>query len=177
MEKVINIDGKQVKFDTSMSWVFVYKRQFGIDPLHIFVPAIKGLAALFAGIIKVEGNDADKDEKKTIEGNDADKDEKKTIEDMELTEVLSSIDEDSWDRLSDLMYDFSAEHILNLIWSLAKNADPEISVPEEWYRQFENFPVDEVFPMVARSALESSFSKKKLDRIFGIFRRPVTKET
>ncbi len=36
MIKTIEIDGKNVKFDTSLSWMFVYKMQFGTNQLFEF---------------------------------------------------------------------------------------------------------------------------------------------
>jgi len=35
MIKNIEIAGKDVKFDTSLSWMFLYKTQFGSDPIDI----------------------------------------------------------------------------------------------------------------------------------------------
>ena len=36
MIKTIEIDGKNVKFDMSLSWMFVYKMQFGTNQLFEF---------------------------------------------------------------------------------------------------------------------------------------------
>ena len=84
-----------------MSWVSSTKAVRLIR--CIFVPAIKGLAALL----------------RDHQVEDSDK-MKKTIEDMELTEVLSSIDEDSRDRLASLHVTLARSISPNLIWSLAK---------------------------------------------------------
>lgn len=50
MIKTIEIDGKNVKFDTSLSWMFVYKMQFGTDPIDIIMPAIKAAAFMTLGM-------------------------------------------------------------------------------------------------------------------------------
>jgi hypothetical protein len=47
MIKNIEIAGKDVKFDTSLSWMFLYKTQFGSDPIDIIMPAIKAAVPLF----------------------------------------------------------------------------------------------------------------------------------
>lgn len=52
MIKTVEIDGKNVKFDTSLSWMFVYKMQFGTDPIDIIMPAIKAAVPLFESVGK-----------------------------------------------------------------------------------------------------------------------------
>lgn len=47
MNTIINIDGKAVKLNTALSWVYVFKSQFGVDPLPVFMPVIQGGLALF----------------------------------------------------------------------------------------------------------------------------------
>lgn len=44
MEKVMNIGGKDVKFDLSFSWAFIYQRQFGSDPMPLISRAAKILS-------------------------------------------------------------------------------------------------------------------------------------
>ncbi len=52
MIKTVEIDGKNVKFDTSLSWMFVYKMQFGTDPIDIIMTAIKAAVSLFESVGK-----------------------------------------------------------------------------------------------------------------------------
>ena len=40
MIKTIKIGDRDVSFDASLSWAFVYKNQFGTDPLKVIMPAL-----------------------------------------------------------------------------------------------------------------------------------------
>ena len=48
--------------------------------------------------------------------------------------------------------------VFNLVWALAKNADKDIPDPDTWLDQFENFPLDEVMPVVFELLLGTFFS-------------------
>ncbi|MBT2728398.1 hypothetical protein J7E63_15825 [Bacillus sp. ISL-75] len=55
------------------------------------------------------------------------------------------------------------EVFYNISWIMAKTADPTIAEPIEWLSQFEEFPIDEIFPEMQELMLASiSSSKKKL---------------
>lgn len=47
MIKTIPIENQDVKFDTALSWMFVYRTQFGRDPLELVMPAVKAAIPLF----------------------------------------------------------------------------------------------------------------------------------
>lgn len=46
MIKTIKIDERDVRFDTSLAWMFKYKAQFGNDPIDVIMPAIKAAIPL-----------------------------------------------------------------------------------------------------------------------------------
>ncbi|EHL17388.1 hypothetical protein HMPREF9630_00555 [Peptoanaerobacter stomatis] len=48
--------------------------------------------------------------------------------------------------------------VFNLIWALAKNADKDIPDPDTWLDSFENFPLDEIMPVVFELLLGTFFS-------------------
>ena len=43
MIKTVKMGEKDVQFNTSFAWTFIYKNQFGKDPAQILLPAIKRL--------------------------------------------------------------------------------------------------------------------------------------
>ena len=47
MIKSMKIGKREVAFDTSLSWMFVYRMQFGSDPIEVIMPAIKAAIPLF----------------------------------------------------------------------------------------------------------------------------------
>lgn len=57
MIKTIQMGDKEVQFSTSFAWAFIYKSQFGKDPSHLLLPAIKdseGQSADSAGYTLIE---------------------------------------------------------------------------------------------------------------------------
>lgn len=56
--------------------------------------------------------------------------------------------------------------VLSIIWIMAKTADKTIKDPEDWYDDFEVFPVNEVMtklmPVLFKSVLTTEESKKKM---------------
>ena len=46
MIKTIRIGERDVRFDTSLAWMFRYRTQFGKDPIDVIMPAIKAALPL-----------------------------------------------------------------------------------------------------------------------------------
>ena len=97
MEKILTIDGRQVRFKSTGAFLLRYKAQFGRDALR--------------DIFKLQ--DA-VDSKNRI----------KNIDALDL------------------------EVFYNLVWTLAKTADPSIPPPLEWLDTFGEFPLVEIVPEV-----------------------------
>lgn len=130
MEKVIKIDGKDVKFKAGASFARVYKNQFGYDILTKIMPLI---SEIIQGIDEIyEDLDGGKD-----------------IEVSQIGEVLESV------------YSLELIEINNIIWSMAKVADPEIDGPIEWERQFDEFPIFDIVSELMEIFIPSLITKKK----------------
>lgn len=114
MEKVLTIDGRQVKFKSTGAFLLRYKAQFHRDALQ--------------DIYKLQGA-IDKDKQIT------------NIDALDL------------------------EVFYNLIWTLAKAADPSIDPPMEWLDGFGEFPLMDILPeltdMMFSSLTTTVQSKKK----------------
>ncbi len=113
MEKILTIDGRQVKFKSTGAFLLRYKAQFGRDALQ----------DIFRLQTAVDAEGAIKD--------------------------ASALD---------------LEIIYNLIWTLAKTADPGIPPPLEWLDEFSEFPLADIVPEVADmifSCLGSTVESKK----------------
>lgn len=95
MEKILNIDGRQVKFKATGAFLLRYKAQFGRDAIQ------------------------------------------------DLFRLKEALDEDNKiiniDKLDLLVF-------YDLVWTLAKTADPSIPAPLEWLDSFSSFPLDVVLP-------------------------------
>lgn len=141
MRKKIEIGNKEIEFNTSLAWVFIYKAQFGQDPLAVLIPMIKAAAKAMISL-----NNAEKAAKEK-----AGKEEKvigfEMLTDMDIDEVF------------DPLYEIEAMEILSIIWALAANATKDIEEPEKWLDSFETFPLDEIgkelLPMIAQAVMST----------------------
>lgn len=95
MEKILTIDGHQVRFKSTGAFLLRYKAQFKRDALQDILKLQK--------VIGDNGRMAD-------------------IEALDL------------------------EVFFNLVWTLAKTADPSIPPPMEWLDGFSQFPIAEIIP-------------------------------
>ncbi len=97
MEKILTIDGRQVKFKSTGAFLLRYKAQFGRDALQ------------------------------------------------DILRIQSAIDNKGRIKNIDTL---DLEVFYNLIWTLAKTADPSIPPPLEWLDTFGEFPLVEIVPEV-----------------------------
>lgn len=114
MEKILTIDGRQVKFKSTGAFLLKYKAQFKRD-------ALKDVFRLIDAFDQKKG----------------------TIKDIEALDL---------------------EVFYNIIWTLAKTADPNIPPPIEWLDGFSVFPLYEILPEVMdliTSSFTSEVSSKK----------------
>lgn len=95
MEKILTIDGRQVKFKSTGAFLLRYKAQFGRDALQDIFKLQKAIG------------------------------ENKEIKDVSALDL---------------------EVFYNLIWTLAKTADPSIPPPIEWLDEFSEFPLIDIIP-------------------------------
>ena len=51
--------------------------------------------------------------------------------------------------------------LTNVIWALAKNADESIPKAEDWFNQFDKFPVDKILPEIFFILADTFVSTKK----------------
>lgn len=113
MEKIINIDGCNVKFKSTGAFLLKYKMQFRRD-------ALKDILRLKDAV-------------------DTETQELKDVEALDL------------------------EVFYNLIWVLAKTANPSIPPPMEWLDEFSEFPLMDIIPEVMDmifGSMTSSVKKK-----------------
>lgn len=114
MEKILTIDGRQVKFKSTGAYLLRYKAQFQRD-------AIQDIIKLAYAI-------------------DEETKEIKNIDALDL------------------------EVFYNLVWTLAKTADPTIQPPMEWLDTFSEFPLMEIIPEITDlifSSMKSTVPSKK----------------
>lgn len=141
MIKKVNLGNDQsIELNGSFGWLLVYRAQFGHDILPDLMPALEGI---LGACVKILGAGEGKAFPKT------------------MNEIVASLDEDAltdmWINLAGLEF----TTILQIVWSMAKKADPEIEPIEEYFDQFESISLDTLLPAVFRLIIESSVSSKK----------------
>lgn len=143
MEKVIKIGDKEVKLNNNVAWTMEYRDQFGRDVVQDHVPMLASLTEALASIASEAGDDGK----------------------IELTSILSSLEGRTIDVLLPLMQTEIMGIIVNVTWAMAKAADENIAPPKQWVRQFDEFPLDVVVPVVYDLAMSGFVSSKNLKRL------------
>lgn len=138
MKRTFDFDGTPVELNSSMGWILIYKEQFGHDILPDLMPAIDAVFGLSLDLI----GDLNLDE-------------------IGLDEILRKLDKDMVSEALATASGLGATTMVQIIWSLAKNANPDIPGPLKWINSFETIPFDEVFMPVINLIFDSCVSKKK----------------
>lgn len=114
MEKILNIDGRQIKFKSTGAFLLKYKAQFQKDALQDIFRLQKAI--------------------------------------NQKTNKLENIEA------------LDLEVFYNLVWTLAKTADPSLPPPIDWLDSFSEFPLVDIIPEVMdliMSCLKSTTEFKK----------------
>lgn len=145
MQKIVEIDGKQVLLESNAATPMKYKKQFGKD---YFSELFKLLKSIGARMPKTAAAADDK----AVETPDSEREgeNQKTVEVFDLEAM-------SWESLDRL--DF--EPLYNIVWTLAKTADKSLPDPEIWLEGFDTFPLMEILTDALELISHSIESKKK----------------
>lgn len=133
MEKTITIDGKEVRFKATASFPLIYKANFNVDILTIIMPLLSEIIGGAEGMFT----------------EDSFKDGSLVLTPETISTALEGV------------YSLELIDIMNLLWTMAKCADPEIPEPMKWFGQFDEFPIVDIAIQVFPMLFESLFSKKK----------------
>ena len=158
MEKIINIGDKEVKISNNDAWTMEYRDQFNKDVLEAIMPIATSLIETITTIINESGMDGE----------------------IDIKSVSAALEGKSFDITLPLTQLGFTDSIVNVLWAMAKAADPTIEPPRQWVRQFETFPLDEIVPQVGEMVLSGFTSSKNLARLRemmqGLKPQPKTKD-
>lgn len=133
----VEIDGKEVKFNSNALFILKYKQIFKVDVLKVVFPIFKALIPLI----------------KTTENLDIDKLDIKDLA-LILPELLDNAEE------------IEILDLYKILYAMALSANKEIGDFEEWLGSFDEFPifdiVGQVFPELLDSLSSSIKSKKNI---------------
>lgn len=141
MKKTITLDeGQELTLSNNVGWLFIYRDQFGRDIVPTLVPALNAGIDLIFAIYKATDGKITKEILKT----------------MDADEITSAL----WSASG-----IEAVDLLNVVWAMAKNADDSIPDPMKFFRSFETFPVDLIFPAAFELLYKGLISGKNLTRL------------
>ena len=152
MIKEINIEGTAVQINSSARWFYIYREQFGRDILLDLMPVLDGIIGALADL--------------TV-------DELAGLKDMSEAKdivVNASAISDVFIKLAGL----EVVTMFNVLWAMAKNADPSTPQPLEFINSFESMPLDVIAPELGKVLIDSCISSKNLESLRGVFRTKAT---
>lgn len=140
MRRTISIEQHSIEIDTSMGWLFVYRGTFGHDVLPDLMPMVE---AALAGVAEIFGS-------AVVKGD-------RSIDPERVMDLMNA------DALVDMFIKLAGMElttVLQIFWAMAKNADPQTPAPEAFFRNLDQFPMDEILPAMFYAIVESSVSSK-----------------
>lgn len=153
MIKTITIDSRNVEINTSAGWLYLYRNRFGHDILPDILPLIESIFAAVAAVLE------------DLEG------------ELTTKAVMESISNDTMVDAFVKVSGMETITVLNVLWAMAKNADPGTPDPVSFFNTFERFPVDEVVPVLFNAIVDSSVSSKNAERLLQTIRTMREKAT
>ena len=142
MEKIINIEGVDLKLNNQAAWTMEYKDQFGKDIVPVLMPIVSAMVEGLASVI----SDTDGTS-------------------LTAKEIAEAFQGRAVDILLPKYQVEFVDIIINVTWAMAKCADENIPEPKRWIRQFEKFPVDIIGPEIYDLAMTGFVSSKNLERL------------
>ena len=136
MKKTVKVnEDTKITIDTALSWIYIYKNQFGTDAMLLFTNFIRRALPLLDDLLVADGNIKKVDK--------------------------SLLTYDFYDKLVDVIESTDISDILNILWSLCKNADDTVAEPEKFFKSLGDIATDEVVKEVVPAVVQSCLSKKK----------------
>lgn len=141
MEITVKIGGRDVTFKKNGATMLLYKQIFGREYFADLAKVIKSKKAMKAAEIASDANKPKKDKPKNRKGKPVD-DMSDDMSDEELIEIAKQLES------------IDLEVYYNILYVLAKAADPAIPDQITWLSSFDDFDVMTIFntvsPMLAR---------------------------
>ena len=145
MEKIIKIGEVEVKLSNNVAWTMEYRDQFNKDVMESLMPIMTTLIEMVSTIVNESGTD-----------------------EIDIKAIAEAVQGRAFDITLPLSQLGFTDSIINVVWAMAKAADPSINPPKQWVRQFETFPLDEIVPEVGEMILTGFASSKNLERLRNI---------
>lgn len=141
MEKIITIGNKEVRLNNNVAWTMEYRDQFGKDIVPAVMPLLASAIEGVSAVVAESGTELDA----------------KAVADALQGRTMEVF-------LPMFQVEF-VDLVINVTWAMAKAADESIDPPKRWVRQFDEFPLDVVGPVILDMVLKGFISSKNLTRL------------
>ena len=132
---------KELTLSNNLAWAMIYKAQFGHDIVPDIMPIISALAKLMGELSRYNGQD--------------------------VSDLIKNIDGDVLEQALIELCAVQFTDFVNLVWAFAKANDDDIETPDQWVRQFDEFPLDILAPAVFELLTKGLISSKNLKSLRG----------
>lgn len=147
MRKRIELDNHSVELNSSAGWLYIYRTNFGRDILPDIMPMLQGLLTLVVDFMKETGGDT-----------------------LTVDNLVEYADEEKIDNLSATFAGMETVTILNIFWSMAKNADPKVPEPQQFFSEIDCLALDVMIPEMLELIIQSSVSSKNSTSLLNQFK-------
>ena len=143
MIRTLVLDNRPIELDSSMGWLYIYQRQFGHDILPDIMPLIESVVAGMGDILNA-----------MVESGEG-------SEGLKKEEALALMNSDNIVDMFIKLSGMELTTILNILWAMVRNKDPQTPEPQKFANSFERMPlIDELAPALFYIILDSSASSK-----------------
>ena len=141
MIKNIILNDQPVEINTAMGWLFRYRETFGNDILPDLLPLLESLVLAATDFLE------DSEDGPTLSG------------------LLAGIREGRFIQALAMLGGLETITILQIIWSMQKEANEETPGFREWTKQTDTCYLDEIIPELFWAICDTLVSKKKMERL------------
>ena len=134
---------KDLILSNRVGWFIEYRDQFNRDIVPALMPLIMSVTELIRGLAEDGVN----------------------FNSLELDDVTKMLGSESLVDAAIKLSMFEFTDFLNIVWALNKAGDESIPEPRTWIRQFDEFPLDEIVPVMAELVVKGVLSSKNWERL------------
>lgn len=132
---------KELILSNNLAWAMIYKAQFGHDIVPDVMPIVSAFAKLMGELSRYNGQD--------------------------VSDLIKNIDGDVLEQALIELCAVQFTDFVNLVWAFAKANNDDIETPDQWVRQFDEFPLDIIAPAVFELLTKGLISSKNLKSLRG----------
>lgn len=147
MRRTVELGEHSVELNSSAGWLYIYRNNFGRDILPDIMPMLQGLLTLMVDFMNETGNG-----------------------EVTVGNLVEYADEEKIDNLAATFSGLETITILNIFWSMAKNADPSIPDPQKFFSEIECLALDVMIPQMLELIIQSSVSSKNSTSLLNQFK-------